>query len=110
MRSARFITLAVTALALAGCMQSGGSGIFARNAPPLAQNHVVLPDMLRPGLRRTVAQPVMAQPAVVAQPLGGQQMMPQQLVAQPVALEAPDPAYRSTPATSCASWCSARKA
>ena len=44
MRSSRLIVLALAAVALAGCMQSGGSGIFARNAPPLAHNRVVLPD------------------------------------------------------------------
>ena len=48
MRSSRFVVLALAAVALAGCMQSGGSGIFARNAPPLTQNDIALPAMLRP--------------------------------------------------------------
>ena len=80
MRSSRFVLLALAAVALAGCMQSGGSGIFARNAPPLAQNRVVLPAMLRPAPVRTAVQPV------VAQPIEAQPMMPQD-IAQPVMLE-----------------------
>jgi polysaccharide export outer membrane protein len=79
MRSSRFVLLALAAVALAGCMQTGGSGIFARNAPPLAQNHIVLPSMLRPGpVRRVVAQPV-----VVAEPLVPQPLAPQPVVLQP---------------------------
>ena len=55
MRSSRFVLLALAAVALAGCMQTGGSGIFARNAPPLTQNQLVLPAMLRPAPVRTAA-------------------------------------------------------
>ena len=77
MRSSRFVVLALAAVALAGCMQTGGSGIFARNAPPLTQNQLVLPAMLRPAPART---------AVVAPPVEAQPLMPQQ-IAQPVVLE-----------------------
>jgi polysaccharide export outer membrane protein len=81
MRSSRFVLLTLAAVALAGCMQTGGSGIFARNAPPLTQNQLVLPQMLRPApVRGAVAQPVVAQP-LEAQP------MPQDFASQPVALE-----------------------
>ena len=81
MRSSRFVLLALAAIALAGCMQTGGPGIFSRNAPPLTQNQIALPAMLRPApVRTTVAQPMVAQP-VEAQPL-----MPQQ-IAQPVVSE-----------------------
>src|SRR5437588_4408994 len=76
MRSSRFVLLALAAIALAGCMQTGGPGIFSRNAPPLTQNQIALPAMLRPAPVRT---------AVVAQPLEAQPMMPQQMAAQPVA-------------------------
>jgi len=81
MRSSRFVLLAIAAVALAGCMQTGGSGIFARNAPPLAHNRVVLPAMLRPAPVRIAAQPV------VAQPIEAQPMMPQEIAPQPVMLE-----------------------
>jgi polysaccharide biosynthesis/export protein len=52
-------------------MQTGGSGIFARNAGPLNQNQLVLPTMLRPAPVRT-AQPIVAQPIeapMMAQPV-----------------------------------------
>src|ERR1041385_8153494 len=82
MRSSRFVLLLLAAVALAGCMQTGGSGIFARNAPPLAQNHFVLPAMLRPAPVRT---------AVVAQPIEAQPLLPPQIapppLAQPVVME-----------------------
>jgi polysaccharide export outer membrane protein len=96
MRSFRFTVLAATVLALAGCMQSGGDGIFARNAPPLYQQQLVMPSMLRPApVRRVVAQPVAAEPMlpqrVDAQPLGPQPIMPQ-MFAQPAALET-EPSY-----------------
>lgn len=87
MRSSRFVLLALAAVALAGCMQTGGSGIFARNAPPLTQHQLVLPPMLRPAPVRTAMQPVIAQP-IEAQPI-----MPQQLASQPVALEPQDNGY-----------------
>ena len=57
MRSSRFLMLALAAVTLAGCMQSGGPGPFSRNAPPLWQQDIALPAMLRPGATRTV-QPV----------------------------------------------------
>jgi polysaccharide export outer membrane protein len=87
MRSSRFVLLALAAVALAGCMQSGGSGIFARNAPPLTQNQIALPAMLRPApVRTAVAQPVIAQP-IDAQPLAPQP------IAQPLMLEAEETGY-----------------
>ena len=58
MRSSRFILLGLVAVALAGCMQSGGQGVFARNAPPLWKQNISMPAMLRPGARPVVAQPV----------------------------------------------------
>ncbi|TMJ04527.1 MAG: polysaccharide export protein [Alphaproteobacteria bacterium] len=92
MRSSRFVVLALAAVALAGCMQSGGSGPFSRNAPPLMQSEFVLPAMLRPGaVRATVARPVIAQP-VEAQPLMPPQLAPEP-VAQPVILEPEEPGY-----------------
>jgi polysaccharide biosynthesis/export protein len=105
MRALRFIVLAATVAALSGCMQSGGDGIFARNAPPLHQSSaslssVSLPEMLRPGYRRTVVQAAPA-PAVMAEPLGPMPILPgaaaeppyaPQMVAQPVMMET-DGAY-----------------
>lgn len=83
MRSSRYVLLALAAVALAGCMQTGGPGIFARNAPPLAQNQLVLPPMLQPApVRRVVAQPIDAQP-----------MIPQQLAPQPVMMEPDETGY-----------------
>jgi len=88
MRSSRLVLLALAAVALAGCMQTGGPGIFSRNAPPLTQNQFVLPAMLRP-------TPVRA--AVAAQPIEAQPIMPQQIapqpVAQPVILEPEESGY-----------------
>jgi len=72
--------LAVAAVTLAGCMQTGGYGPFARNAPPLTQNQFELPAMLRPAAVRTVVAPSVVQ-RVEARPL-----MPQE-IAQPVVLE-----------------------
>ena len=79
MRSSRFVLLALAAVALTGCMQSGGAGIFSRNAPPLAQNQLVLPPMLRPA----PTQRVVAQPAVIAQPMDAQPILPQPVVMGP---------------------------
>jgi polysaccharide biosynthesis/export protein len=76
MRSSRFVLLALAAVALAGCMQTGGAGIFSRNAPPLAQNQLVLPPMLR----SAPTQRVVAQPAVIAQPMDAQPILPQPVV------------------------------
>jgi len=84
MRSSRFVLLAFAAVALAGCMQTGGSGIFARNAGPLNQNQLVLPSMLRPAPVRT-AQRIVAQP--IEAPMMSQQ------VAQPVMLEPEETGY-----------------
>ena len=86
MRSSRFVLLALAAVALAGCMQTGGPGIFSRDAPPLSQNQLVLPAMLRPAPVR-MAQPTMvAQPDIVAQPLV-------EPIAQPVMLEPEQTGY-----------------
>ena len=92
MRSSRFLMLALAAVTLAGCMQSGGPGPFSRNAPPLWQQDVTLPAMLRPGATR-FAQPVaVAQPGVVAQPLAGP-MGPQPIMPQVVAMGPEDAGY-----------------
>jgi polysaccharide export outer membrane protein len=89
MRSSRFILPLLAAVMLAGCMQSGGPGPFARNASPLSQQNIVLPAMLRPATVRTVAaQPMMPQP-VEAQPL----MQQQPIGAQVVAMEPEDNSY-----------------
>ena len=80
MRSSRFVLLALAAVALAGCMQSGGAGIFARNAGPLNQNQLVLPSMLRPAPVRT-AQPIIARPIEAT------------MVAQPIAVELEETGY-----------------
>jgi len=61
-------------------MQTGGAGIFARNAPPLTQNQLVLPSMLRPAPVRT-AQPIIARPIEAP------------MVAQPIALEPEETGY-----------------
>ncbi len=88
MRSARLMLLAVTGLALAGCMQTGGVGPFARNAPPLYKQQLVLPAALKPS-RAVVAQPLYAEPA--PQPMMGE---PMPLAPQPVAMVAePEPSY-----------------
>src|SRR2546423_9936300 len=83
MRSSRFVLLALAAVALAGCMQTGGYGPFARNAPPLTQNQIALPAMLRPAPIRT---------AVVAPPIEAQLLVPQQ-IAQPVMMEPEETGY-----------------
>ena len=72
MRSGRFILLGLVAVALAGCMQSGGQGIFARDAPPLWKQNISMPAMLRPGARPVVAQPVVQpiEQPVLAGPIG----------------------------------------
>ena len=81
MRSGRFILLGLVAVALAGCMQSGGSGVFARNAPPLWKQDISMPAMLRPGARPVVAQPV-AQP--IGQPVMAGPIEAPMQIAQPV--------------------------
>ena len=81
MRSSRFILLGLVAVALAGCMQSGGQGVFARNAPPLWKQNISMPAMLRPGARpvvaQPVAQPIMAQPMEAPMPIAQQVMEPE---------------------------------
>lgn len=82
MRSVGFIVMAVTAAALAGCMQTGGPGIFAHDsAPPWHQNFAgpSLPEFLRPGASRVAAAPVTAP---VAAPLA---VAPAPVVAAPIA-------------------------
>lgn len=81
MRSSRFILLAFVAVALAGCMQSGGQGVFARNAPPLWKQNISMPAMLRPGARPVAAQPAM-QP--IEQPIMAQPLEAPMPIAQPV--------------------------
>lgn len=90
MRSARIVLLAVAGITLAGCMQTGGLGPFARNAPPLHKQQLVLPAMLKPGAGRVVV----AQPAE-PQPVHGHMMAePVPLAPQPVAVIAePEPSY-----------------
>jgi polysaccharide export outer membrane protein len=86
MRSSRFVLLALAAVALAGCMQTGGPGIFSRDAPPLTQNQLVLPAMLRPAPVYAAQPAMVAQPNVVAQPLA-------EPMAQPVMLEPEESGY-----------------
>jgi polysaccharide export outer membrane protein len=90
MRSVRLVSLAIAGLALAGCMQTGGPGPFARNAPPLYKQQLVLPAMLKPGAGRAVAaQPLYAEP--MPQPGYGE---PMPLGPQPVAMMAEgEPSY-----------------
>ena len=49
MRSSRFILLATRGCRARRMHAIGGPGLFARNAPPLWQQNIVLPAMLRPG-------------------------------------------------------------
>lgn len=82
MRSSGLLALVFAATALAGCVQSGGTGIFRRDAPPLWQQSVSapsLPAMLRPTYRRNAA-PVIVAPAPVAAVAGAPLA-----IAQPVA-------------------------
>jgi polysaccharide export outer membrane protein len=67
-------------------MQTGGPGIFSRDAPPLTQNQLVLPAMLRPAPVYAAQPAMVAQPNVVAQPLG-------EPMAQPVMLEPEETGY-----------------
>jgi polysaccharide export outer membrane protein len=68
MRSSRLIALATAATMLTGCMQTGGSNIFARNAPPPWQRSMGHPAMqaapLRPVMVEPAAPPMMAAPAM----------------------------------------------
>jgi polysaccharide export outer membrane protein len=75
MRLRRFLLSAVAAVALTGCMQTGGSNMFARNAPaPWQQSQVAM---------RPVVQPQ----TIVAEPLEPQILAPQVIVPQPVSAE-----------------------
>ena len=78
MRSSRLIILAFAAVALAGCMQTGGSGMFARNAPPPWQ---------RPALRPVAMQTVPVQPMVM------EPAAPQVIISQPVMADETEGAY-----------------
>jgi len=68
MRSSRLIVLAVAAAMLTGCMQTGGSSIFARNAPPPWQRPMSQPVAMQAAPLRPVlaepAPPIMAEPAM----------------------------------------------
>src|SRR4051812_31859420 len=69
MRSSRLIVLATAATMLTGCMQTGGSSIFARNAPPPWQRPTGQPVAmqtapLRPVMVEPAAPPMMAEPAM----------------------------------------------
>jgi polysaccharide export outer membrane protein len=80
MRLCRFIVSALAAVALTGCMQTGGTSMFARNAPSPFQQRPVAMHSVQP------------QPVIVAQPLepqvlGPQVIMPQPVTAEPVMLE-----------------------
>jgi polysaccharide export outer membrane protein len=92
MRSSRFLMLTLAAVALAGCMQTGGPGPLARDAPPLWQQDIGLPAMLRPAPVRGSQPAVLAQPSVVAQPLAGP-MAPQPIMPQAVAMGPDDTGY-----------------
>ena len=72
-------------------MQTGGAGPFARNAPPLYKQQLVLPAALKPGAgRAVVAQPVYA----AADAAGSRYGEPMPLGPQPVAMMAePEPSY-----------------
>jgi polysaccharide biosynthesis/export protein len=92
MRSSRLFISALAAVALAGCMQTGGPGPFARNAPPLWQQDVQLPAMLRPAPLRGSQPVAIAQPAVVAEPIGAP-MAPQPIMPQVVAMGPEEAGY-----------------
>jgi len=92
MRSSRFIPLALAAFALAGCMQSGGPGVFARGAAPPWKQQLALPAALRPAQPRMVQvqPPIEAQPVealAMPQPIGPQPIGHDLMVAQPVSME-----------------------
>jgi len=81
MRLYRLIVSAVAAVSLAGCMQTGGSGMFARNAPPLFGASTPV------GLRIAPA-PIEAQPIESPYPVA-----PEVIAAEPVAMVAQGNAY-----------------
>src|SRR3954464_14484909 len=74
MRSSRLIVLATAATMLTGCMQTGGSSIFARNAPPPWQRPVSQPVAMQTAPLR----PVLAEPAP---PMLAEPAMPQPIMA-----------------------------
>jgi polysaccharide export outer membrane protein len=79
------VLLALAAVALAGCMQTGGTGISARDdGATLAEQQAGLPAFLRPAPMRTAA--VAAQPLADAPPS-------QPMVLQAAALEPEHKAY-----------------
>ncbi|MEJ0076607.1 MAG: polysaccharide biosynthesis/export family protein [Alphaproteobacteria bacterium] len=82
----------LAAVALAGCMQTGGPGPFSRDAPPLWQQNFTLPAMLQPAPVRGIQPAVVAQPVVVAQPLGAP-MAPQPIMPQVVAMGPDETGY-----------------
>src|SRR5882672_2262660 len=88
MRSLRFVLLAITGMALAGCMQTGGPSILSRDSPPPWKQQLALPAMLRPAPVR-VAQPVYAQPMEV-EPIA---QAPLPLEPQVVAMAVEEPSY-----------------
>src|SRR3954465_12491504 len=92
MRSSRFLLMALAAVALAGCVQTGGPGPFSRDAPPLWQRDFALPAMLRPAPVRTAQSVVVAQPGMVAQPLGAP-MGPEPILPQAVAMGPEESGY-----------------
>src|SRR4051812_46850299 len=92
MRSSRFFMLAFAAVALAGCMQTGGPGPLSRNAPPLWQHDFTLPSMLRPAPVRGAQPTMVAQPGVIAQPIG-EPMGPQPIMPQVVAMGPEEAGY-----------------
>lgn len=67
MRFRRFIVSAMAAVSLAGCMQTGGSGMFARSAPPLFGSST--PVALRTAPVAVVPAPVVAQPIDAPYPI-----------------------------------------
>src|SRR5690348_725486 len=93
MWSSRFVALAVTALVLAGCMQTGGPGMFGRDAPPPWQqsSQLALPPILQPGTHPVAMQAAPVQP-VVAAPMMPQPISPPMVAAMPapVIMAAPD--------------------
>jgi polysaccharide export outer membrane protein len=86
MRLHRLIVSAMAAVSLAGCMQTGGSGMFARNAPPLFQSSA--PVALRAAPVAIVPAPVVAQPIDAPYPIA-----PSVVAAEPIAMVAQTPAY-----------------
>ena len=68
MRSSRLILLAIAAVGLTGCLQTGGSGLFARNAPPPWQRPARPVEMQAAPIQAVETAPMMAQPVMMAEP------------------------------------------